>query len=487
MKNNQKIQPQATDIEDSILGGIMLYPDLILDVVDLISKDSFYSPQNQAVYEAILELNNNSEPIDMLTVTQKLMSIGKMKQAGGISRISELPNTPSSPTNIEYNAKIIAEKKIARDLILLGDTITSKAYDETTDILELSEDIITQAYNINDVEKGSKEESNAELLKLVRRDIELAKETDGVTGIQSGIDAVDKILGGYQDTQLIIKAGRPAMGKSAHAICEANFMANKLDKKVIFFSLEMSSKELMQRIVSVTTDISLNTLKSGELTEFEWNHYNNETSALSKNNLRIIDTPGITLNSIRKIAKKQAIKGGLDIIFIDYLQLISNKSRGGNREQEIAEISRGLKKLAKELSIPVIALAQLSRSVEQRGGDKKPILSDLRESGSIEQDADVVQFLYRPEYYGITEDSEGDSMLGLGYLMIAKNRHGASKDIPMQWIGKCTKFCDVGSKHFQQDYNPNAGIESNRADFDTPTVEEESFDIDNLPEQEELF
>jgi len=473
MINNSKLPPNAVELEEAVIGALLLEKDAILEVMDILTEASFYKDYNQRIYKAIKQLNDNSEAIDILTVTQQLKKNGDLDLVGGAYAIMQLTNRIASAANIEHHARIVREKEIARDMIRLCSDVITSSYDDTTDVFDTAEYLLTKSYEIDNTEASNKTESNIELLRQLKKNIEEAKTKKGITGLTTGIQKLDKHTGGYQNTHLIIKAGRPSMGKSAQAVCEANHMANEAGKKVLFFSLEMSAIELMNRIVSVNTEIPLTQLKEGNMTSDDWKKYNEKTSELMNDNLTIIDIAGISLNAIRKIARKQKIKKGLDAIYIDYLQLISHDTKGGNREQEISAISRGLKKLAKDLNVPVIALAQLSREVEKRGGPKKPMLSDLRESGSIEQDADSVQFLYRPEYYGITEDDEGNSTIGKGFLLIAKDRHNGLKDIEMRFKGQFTKFEDwneLPQINNYDSYNPNAAIEPNNSfdDEDAP-------------------
>jgi replicative DNA helicase len=456
----EKLLPHAIELEEAVLGAIILEKDSILEVLDILKPESFYKAEHKYVYEAILNLNNESLPIDMLTVTQQLLKEKTSSLVGGPYFISQLTNRVSSAANIEFHARIIKEKQIARDLINLSSEIINDSFDESKDILKVSERLMAESFNIGEIKEGKSFSSNTELLRELRKNIETAKEHSGITGITTGIEKKDQLFGGYQKTHLIIKAGRPAMGKSADALSEADFMALN-GHKVLFFSLEMSARELMQRRVSVRSGIPLYKMKNGTMTQDDWKIYNEATSDMYEDGLTIIDIPGLSLNAFKKISKKHKLKHGLDAIFVDYLQLMTHNVGNGNREQEISSISRGLKTTAKELNVPLIALAQLSRAVESRGGAKKPILADLRESGSIEQDADIVQFLYRPEYYKITEDENGNSTVGKGWMIVAKNRHGDIRDIEMKFIGECTKFDNWIDEPLSNIYNPNIGINPN--------------------------
>jgi replicative DNA helicase len=473
MINNGKLPPQALDAEEAVLGAILLNKDALLEVVDIISPESFYKESYQKIYSACLTLNNNTQPVDMVTVCQQLMKDKTLDEVGGMYAVTLLTSRMASSTNIEYHARIVEEQHIKRSIIFGCSELITKSYDKAADTFEIVDEFLTKAYEVGDVNDGEVVETNVEILRRLKQNIEEAKDKKGITGLVTGINKIDELYGGYQDTHLIIKAGRPAMGKTAQALCEANHIANVSGKKVLFFSLEMSAIELMQRAVSINSKIPINTLKDGLLTTVDWEKYNEATSNMMSNNLKIVDKAGMSLNQIKKVSKKHALKHGLDAIYIDYLQLVSNNVKGGNREQEISSISRGLKALAKDLNVPVVALSQLSRNVESRP-DKRPILSDLRESGSIEQDADSVQFLYRPEYYGLTEDENGESTVGVGYLMVAKNRHGATKDIPMRFTAHCTMFSNMpGDEAFSPTDNSSMPMGEG---FDIPTSSQDSKD-----------
>jgi len=445
-----KLPPQAIDLEISVLGALLLEKDAIIEVIDVVDESSFYKESHQKIYNAALELYNESAPIDILTITERLQKKGVLEVVGGAYYVSQLTNRVSSAANIEYHARIIEQKKIDRDIIKISSELITEAYDETHDTFELAEKMITEAYNIKDIGGGKTMETNSSLIRQVTNKIEQAKKLQGITGLKSGLLKQDLAFGGYKKTNFYVKAGRPAMGKTSLALCEANYMANEEGYKVLFFSIEMSSVQLMERLISIQTDISLNKFSTGDMSKEDWIHYQKKISPLTEENLKIVDIAGISLNQVRKISKKHAMKHGLDCIFIDYLQLMRDPIKGSsNRQEEVSRISVGLKGLAKELNVPVIALSQLSRAVEQRGGEKRPQLSDLRESGSIEQDADVVQFVYRPEYYGITEDEEGNSTHGRADLINAKNRHGAVGDITVKFIGHLTKFTNLTEEDIQ--------------------------------------
>ena len=488
-----KLPPQAVKVEESILGGLLSYPDLLMEIIDILSPSSFYKEANQKIYYAIIQLNNASRPIDMLTVIEQLKKNGDLDIVGGMYYISQLTNAPSSQMNILEHSRIVKEKEIARDLIRIGSEIVVEAYDETFDVFETTEKLINEAYNVSDITDSQELKSNAELLLEDKAKIELAKTVKGITGIPTGIKEVDDLFGGYQNSDLIIKAARPSVGKTAQAICEANHMAFVAKKTVLFFSIEMSAQQLMRRFISVNTEIPLSQMQDGNMTQDDWKRYNAEASRLTSDKL-IIDDRTSTLNGIKKVSKKLSLKRKIDIIYIDYLQFITHRvEKGRSKENEVSEISKALKMLAKELNIPIVCLSQLNRAVETRGGAKKPMLSDLRDSGSIEQDADIVQFLYRPEYHGITEDEDGRSMENVAYMIVAKNRNGAVKDVEMTFLKQYTKFQSANiykteNQHSginntpppPSDFNINKTIEGQKGDGFELSKEEQD-DIKNTP------
>lgn len=454
-----KIPPQCVELEEAVLGAIITNRNAILNVIDVLTENSFYSEKNKQIYKAINELYSQSKPIDLLTVIEQLKTNKQIELAGGAYGISQLTNKVSSSANIEEHALIIKQYEIKRKIIELSQELLGMAYSEHTNSLELVEMYLDSAYELTNFE-STKIKTNSQLILEVAKGIENAAKNKGITGVATGLDDVDKIFGGYQKTDLIIKAARPAMGKTAQALCEAMYMAYVLKKNVAFFSLEMGAEQLMKRIISIHSEIYMSKIKTGEFTEYDWKNFTTKTADLTDDNMMIYDRC-FNLNSIIKECKKLAINNKLDIVYIDYLQLVEHsKKQNSNREQDVSAISRRLKLLAKELNIPIVVLSQLSRAVETRGGNKRPQLSDLRESGSIEQDADIVQFLYRPEYYGITEDENGYSTKGLAQMIVAKHRNGICKDINMRFIGSLTKFTNYEeqeiSNSFPTKIKPNA-------------------------------
>jgi len=466
MEDIGKIQPQAVDLEKAVIGAALIDNDVVLRISTILEPQDFYKDSHNLIWKSILALFNKSEPVDILTVVNELQAAGKLDVVGGAYYISQLTNIVLSAAHVDTHAKVVKSKAIGRQQIKLGHDIIQKAYSDTQDPAETNDFILSEAYNLSSTDTVTIQ-TNEDLLKEAREKIENAKNNGGITGITTGITKKDELFKGYQPSDLIIKAGRPGMGKTADALCETYHMACESNKKVMFFSLEMSAIQLMNRLILISTELHSDKLKSGDMQEEDWRVYNDKTKALDTKNLNIIDNL-FTFNGIRKAVKLQALKQGVDIVYVDYLQLCHH-STGGNREQEISAMSRGFKMLAKELNIPVVVLSQLNRSVEQRGGDKKPMLSDLRESGAIEQDADIVQFLYRPEYYDIMEDSEGIPTQGVGYCIVAKYRNGATEDISMRFIGECIKFKNEGlTEPYTKPIDINKNIEPNKMFDDAP-------------------
>jgi replicative DNA helicase len=439
-----KLPPQAIDLERAVLGALMLERDCLSLVVDILHPDSFYKEGHQEIYKAIKELFISSEPIDMLTVTNRLRKNGSLEKAGGAYGVTELTRGVNSSANIEFHARIISEMAIKRGIIRISSDVATKAYTDTVDAFALLEDNSVQLSSLAQRGTSSTVKGAKELLKETIEGI-IDKSKREVVGIPSGIKELDKLTGGWQDTELVILAARPGMGKTALALTCIRNAAIDYNTPTVFFSLEMSETQLFERLISAESEVDSTRIKKGNVAEYEVNSIVNKTNKLGNAPIYIDDTPSLSILELRAKARRYKDKYGIKLIFIDYLQLMSGdrSNKNGNREQEVSQISRSLKALAKELNLPVIALSQLSRAVESRGGDKRPQLSDLRESGSIEQDADMVMFLYRPEYYGITEDENGLSMIGVAEAIIAKHRGGSLENVAMKFIGKFMKFTDL--------------------------------------------
>lgn len=440
--DNIKIPQYDVEIEKFVLGAIITEQGAEIAVISILSVDSFYSEANKLIYKAILQLSTQQQAIDLLTVTERVRANGDLERVGGVCYIAELTQNVGSAANIEYHARIIQQKYIMRELNKFANILCDKSADVTEnieDVLEFAEKSIFEIAN-NDIKKAIQSSSDI-LTKCVNR-ISLAAEKSGaVIGVPSGFSDLDKITNGWQNSDLIIVAGRPAMGKTAFVLSQAKNMS-KNNYPVLFFSLEMSSEQLMNRIISAESQIENDKIRSGQMYEADWQRLEAVIPEIQKLKLFIDDTAAISLFELRSKALQMKQKYGISCIIIDYLQLmtISNKDFKGNREQEVATISRGLKQLAKELDVPIIALSQLSRNTVQRGGDLEPRLSDLRDSGAIEQDADIVCFIHRPEYYGIQEDENGESTAGIAKVIIAKYRNGATGTIDLKFISRFAAF-----------------------------------------------
>ncbi len=439
-----KIQPQAIELEEAVLGALMLEKEALSQVIDILKPDSFYVEANRHVFLAIQNLFNASKPVDLLTVTQELRAIGLLDKVGGAYYISELTNRVASAANVEFHARIILEKYILRELIRISSDITKNAFEETTDVFDLLDKAETELFSVAEQNIRRNSESMSTLVsKAIKQIEEIGKQEDGLSGVPSGFTDLDRITNGWQRSTLNIIAARPAMGKTAFVLSLARNAAVEYKKGVAFFSLEMSSIELVNRLLSGEAEIEAEKLKKGTLAAHEWQQLNTRIKKLSEAPLFIDDTPQLTLFELRAKCRRLKAHHNIEMIIIDYLQLMSGgpeAGANGNREQVIASISRGLKALAKELSVPVLALSQLSRAVEQRGGDKKPQLSDLRESGSIEQDADMVMFIYRPDYYKLDAPTGETQFEGFSQILIAKHRNGQVGDVNLKFVNKYAKF-----------------------------------------------
>ena len=439
-----KLPPQALDMEEAVLGALLLEKDALHRIMDILKPHMFYKDANQLIFEHVLELFQNSEPIDILTVKNALKQSGNLQKAGGAFYLTELTSRVASAANIEYHSRIIAEKFILRQLITVSDSVIRDAYDETTDVFDLLDQTEQSLFEISETNLRRNYMGMPELvMKTLEKLEEMRGKDSSVTGIPSGIAELDKMTAGFHKTDLVILAARPAMGKTAFTLTLARNAALRFNEPVAFFSLEMAAVQLTQRMIVSEAELDAQKVRTGRLEDYEWKQLITRIGSLSKAKVFIDDTPALSIWDLRAKCRRLKAEKGISMVVIDYLQLMTGPSnKSGNREQEIAAISRSLKELAKELDVVVIALSQLSRAVESRGGDKRPVLSDLRESGSIEQDADIVMFLYRPEYYGFETDDEGNSTLGLAELIISKQRNGPTGNVKMQFIGKYGKFTD---------------------------------------------
>jgi replicative DNA helicase len=444
-----KLQPQAIDLEEAVLGALMLEKDALSSVIDILKPEVFYKDNHQKIFQAIRQLFEKSSPVDILTVTAQLRSQGELEMIGGAYYITELTNRVASAANIEFHSRIIIQKFIQRELIRISTEVIQSAYEDTTDVLDLLDKAEKNLFEIaqNNLRRDSRKMDD--LMHEALKEIEALKDKkDGLTGVASGFTDLDRMTSGWQKSDLVIIAARPAMGKTAFVLTCARNAAVDFNKPVVVFSLEMSSVQLVNRLISGETEIEQEKIRKGNLEEWEWAQIHSKIGRLEQAPLIIDDTPALNIFEFRAKCRRLKSQHDIQLIIIDYLQLMHGKAAdskgGGNREQEIGSISRALKSVAKELNVPVIALSQLSRAVESRpGASKRPMLSDLRESGSIEQDADMVLFLYRPEYYGLDVDEDNNPTQGVGEVIIAKHRNGETGRVRLKFVGKFVKFTDI--------------------------------------------
>jgi len=439
-----KLPPQAIEVEEAVLGALMLERDAYVTVADIIDTGSFYKEEHQKIFEAIKELSANEKPVDLLMVTQALKDKDQLDEIGGPGYITQLTRKVASAAHIEFHSRIIAQKYIQRELIRVSSEIQAKSYDDTMDVddlIDFSESSLFQ------VAEGNIKKETVPIKPVLNEaiiQIEKAREKkDGLSGVPSGFTTIDRITSGWQKTDLIIVAARPSMGKTAFVLSMARNMAVDHNRSVAVFSLEMSSIQLVNRLIAAETELGSDKLKTGRLENYEWEHLNRKISNLEKSPVFIDDTPALSIFEFRAKCRRLKMQHDIQVVVVDYLQLMTaGTDNRGSREQEVSTISRSLKAIAKELDIPIIALSQLNRSVESREG-KRPQLSDLRESGAIEQDADIVMFIHRPEYYGIDEDESGNSMRGVAEILIAKHRNGATGDVHLSFKKELAKFSDM--------------------------------------------
>lgn len=467
-----KLTPQAVEFEESVLGALMIDDSSVSEALTILKAEMFYVEANQHIFNAIKKLFMASQPVDLLTVSNQLKKDKLLDIVGGASYLARLTNRISSSANIEYYARVVMEKFILRELISSCNAIINDSYEDSQDILDLLDSAESKIFSI--VENNLKRESK-ELGVIVEKALneltEIRNSEEDLQGVPSGIRAIDEKTGGWQKSDLIIIAARPAMGKTSLVLSVARNAAIDYNIPVAMFSLEMSATQLVHRLFSMESGIPSDHIAKGKLSEVEWTRLWENVSKLNNSNLIIDDTPGLSVFDLRAKCRRLKHKYGIQMVIVDYLQLMQagtdNSKRGGNREQEIAYISRQLKMLAKELDVPVIALSQLSRDVEKRGGSKRPQLSDLRESGAIEQDADMVLFIYRPEVYHLETFEDGlTSSKGLADIQFEKNRHGSPGNVRVRFESNFTRFSDVGGDAYMEETtftNPSDGIKPNQS------------------------
>ena len=432
-----RIPPHSVEAEQSVLGSILLDKEAMISVSETLVPEDFYKEAHKVIYESMLKLYNSQSEIDLITLTDELRDQGYLDDIGGIAYITSLSTIVPTTSNIKYYINIVKEKSISRQLISAANDIINLGYDSSTkveDVLENAEKKIfdiSQERTTNDFQPIN--QVLTETLSMLEK---LYEEKSDVTGLTTGFRDLNKKINGLQRSDLLLIAARPAMGKTAFALNLVQNAALKGDASVAVFSLEMSKEQLVQRMIASQSTVELKKIKTGTLADNDWPRITDGMAILSGAKIHIDDTPGIKISELRSKCRKLKIEKGLDLVLIDYLQLMEGEGHNESRQQEIAKISRSLKILAKELDCPVVALSQLSRAPEQRA-DHRPMLSDLRESGSIEQDADIVMFLYRDEYYN--PDTEKKN---IGEVIVAKNRHGETGTVELVWFGGIQKFAD---------------------------------------------
>jgi replicative DNA helicase len=458
-----KIPPQALDLEEAVLGAIMLEKDAILSVLDILEPGSFYKEAHQTIYEIAQSLSQQEKPIDLLTVTEELRKHEKLEAVGGAVYISRLTSRVGSAAHLEYHARIVAQKYIQRELIRVSSEIQERAFDEGSDVDDLLDFSERELLNIAEghIKKETIKLNN--LIKAALEQIEEAGKTkDSLSGVPSGFTRLDRLTSGWQKSDLIILAARPSMGKTAFVLSMARNMAVDHSRPVAFFSLEMSSIQLVNRLIIGETQLASDKIRTGNLENYEWEQLEYKIKDLEQAPIYVDDTPAISIFEFRAKARRLKQKYDIQAVVIDYLQLMTGSKDTGSREQEVSNISRSLKSVAKELDIPIIALSQLNRSVEMRSGNKRPQLSDLRESGAIEQDADLVLFIHRPEYYGMDVDEEGNSLKGVAEIIVAKHRNGPTGEIHLKFIREYAKFVDMDNTLAMVEEGENGFIISSR-------------------------
>ncbi|MBQ7420750.1 MAG: replicative DNA helicase [Prevotella sp.] len=449
------LQPQALEIERVVLGALMIDKDAFTVISEIIRPETFYEPRNQKIFHAIQTLNFKEEPVDIMTVTEQLRREATLEEVGGPAYIVELSSHVASSAHIEYHARILAQKFLARQLISFASMIETEAFDETVDVDELMQKAEGNLFELSQKNMVQDYLPIDPILQEAHRIlVKASQNTGGLTGVPSGYNKLDDITAGWQPSDLIIIAGRPAMGKTSFALSVAKNIAVDYQQPIAFFSLEMNNVQLVNRLISNVCEIAGSKILNGQLSPDEWERFDSNIRKLEGAPVYIDDTPGLSVFELRTKARRLVREHGIKILMIDYLQLMNaNGMRFSSRQEEVSTISRSLKGLAKELNIPVIALSQLNRTVENREGleGKRPQLSDLRESGAIEQDADMVLFVHRPEYYHIYQDEKGNDLHGMAQIIIAKHRKGATGDVLLHFRGEFTRFSNPEDESF---YSP---------------------------------
>ena len=497
--------PQSIEMEKAILAAIMIDKDAIDTVREILSEASFYLPSHQKIFSASLKISSRHEPVDIALLAEQLSKDGVLEMCGGPGYLIELSNTVASSANVEFHSRIVAQKFIQRELIRLGNDVIKHGYDSTKDVFETLDETESKIYQLSENYTSEDPVNTSQVLGGALSDLQLRMDkslNNELQGVETGFKQLNELSGGWQKGDLIIVAGRPGMGKTAFTLTLARNAAVMANQTAVFFSLEMPTNQLMMRLISSESDVEQEKIIRGTINQAELAQVTSKMDKLNKVNLFFDDTPGLSVMDFRKKVRKIKRDHGLGLIVIDYLQLMTvNMVEGNgkiisNREQQIAFISRSLKSIAKELEVPIIALAQLSRQAENRGTStkpSKPMLSDLRESGSIEQDADMVIFLYREAYYDKeATDADGNSLEEVATISVAKNRNGRTDTFNARFIGKYVKYCDWDDQGLSSNTMRYADIKNKQADDfgDTPTmtvpskmnhIDREEFFKDDVP------
>lgn len=446
-----RVPPQAVDLEEAVLGAMLLEQIALSNVIDILKEDVFYKEAHQKIFAAILSLFANSQPVDILTVTQELKKQGNLELVGGAYYVSQLTNRVASAANVEFHARIVLQKFLQRQLIRISSEIIKDCYEDTSDVFDILDRAERELFAVSETNLRRSYNKMIDLVEEAVSQIENAARQDGnLSGVPSGFTGIDRITAGWQKSDLIIMAARPGMGKTAFVLTMARNIAVNYKRPIAVFSLEMSGVQLVTRLIASETELEADKLKRGKLEQYEWQQLHARIANLTDAPLYIDDTPALSIFELRAKCRRLKAQHNIQMVVVDYLQLMTSGTENrGNREQEISNISRSMKSLAKELEIPIIALSQLSRAVETRAGSKRPILSDLRESGAIEQDADMVLFIYRPEYYQFHEDEQGRSTEGLAQIIVAKHRNGSLGDVNLRFISKYARFTDYEDSGYE--------------------------------------
>ena len=465
-----RLQPQARDFEEAVLGALMLETEAYSTVSEILTPECFYDENHKLIFAVIQDLAIKGKPVDILTVVEQLRKSGILEAIGGTSYIAQLSQKVVSSAHIEYHSRIIAQKYLARELITFSSIVTNQAFDETNDVDDLMQQAESKLFEIS---QRNVKKDVVHITPIIRESVNLIRKASSQTGdfngVESGFNELDKITSGWQNSDLIIIAARPSMGKTAFVLSMAKNMAVNHKIPVAFFSLEMSNIQLVNRLIMNVTELPGDKLKNGQLSPDEWNHLDKSLGSLYAAPIYIDDTPSLSVSELRTKARRLVKEYGVKCIMIDYLQLMSAGKDYSVREREVSVISNSLKGLAKELSIPVIALSQLNRGIEMRnpksdGGfdaKRRPQLSDLRESGAIEQDADIVCFIHRPEYYKIYQDEKGNDLTGKAEVIVAKHRNGSTGDVWLEFKKEYARFQNLNDDKDFVDYQSRVSSQVN--------------------------